>query len=60
MLEDQVSALFIGAGAGFLWQLHQIARAGAWTDPFERSRQRARTANLSTTLDIGTQVAPVR
>ena len=27
MLEDQVSALFFGAAAGMLWQLHQIARA---------------------------------
>ncbi|WP_158929504.1 hypothetical protein [Acidisphaera sp. S103] len=34
MLEDQVSALFIGASAGMLWQLHQVARAGQWSNPF--------------------------
>ena len=34
MLEDQVSALFIGASAGMLWQLHQVARRGAWSNPF--------------------------
>jgi hypothetical protein len=41
MLEDQVSALFFGAAAGFLWQLHQIARAGTWSDPFEQARASA-------------------
>jgi len=25
-----------------LWQLHQIARAGTWSDPFERARARFR------------------
>lgn len=34
MLEDQVSALFIGASAGMLWQLHQMARRGSWSNPF--------------------------
>ena len=34
MLEDQVSALFIGAGAGMLWQLHQRQRAGIWSDAY--------------------------
>jgi hypothetical protein len=34
MLEDQMSALFIGASAGMLWQLHQMARAGSWSNPF--------------------------
>jgi hypothetical protein len=34
MLEDQVSALFIGAAAGMLWQLHQQVRAGLWSDPY--------------------------
>jgi len=34
MLEDQVSALFIGAGAGMLWQLHQQHRAGLWGDAY--------------------------
>jgi hypothetical protein len=34
MLEDQVSALFVGASAGLLWQLHQLARGGRWSDPY--------------------------
>jgi hypothetical protein len=34
MLEDQVSALFIGAAAGMLWQLHQSARNAVWSDPW--------------------------
>ena len=34
MLEDQVSALFIGASVGMLWQLRELARAGQWTDPY--------------------------
>src|SRR5262249_16693210 len=34
MLEDQVSALFLGASAGLLWQLRQRARGGRWSDPF--------------------------
>jgi hypothetical protein len=34
MLEDQASALFIGASAGMLWQLHEMARAGQWSNPF--------------------------
>jgi hypothetical protein len=39
MLEDQVSALFIGAAAGMLWQLRQTAREGRWADPFEADRR---------------------
>ena len=27
------SSLFIGAAAGMLWQLRQMARAGLWSDP---------------------------
>ncbi len=38
MLEDQVSALSIGAAAGMLWQLHQMARAGVWSDPYGGAR----------------------
>ena len=34
MLEDQMSALFIGAAAGMLWQLRETARAGRWSDPY--------------------------
>jgi hypothetical protein len=34
MLEDQLSALFIGVGAGALWQLRQRASFGRWRDPF--------------------------
>ncbi len=34
MLEDQVSAMFIGAAAGMLWQLHQAAAARRWSDPY--------------------------
>ncbi len=33
MLEDQMASLFIGAAAGMLWQLHQVASAGVWSDP---------------------------
>ncbi len=35
MLEDQVAALFLGAAAGMLWQSRQMARAGAWSDPYQ-------------------------
>lgn len=34
MLEDQVSALFIGAATGMLWQLRELARGGRWSDPY--------------------------
>jgi len=34
MLEDQVSALFIGASVGLLWQMRQFALARPWSDPF--------------------------
>jgi len=34
MLEDQVSALFIGASVGLLWQIRQFALARPWSDPF--------------------------
>ena len=44
MLEDQVSALFIGASAGMLWQLHQMARAGLWSDPYGGARVRLQSA----------------
>ena len=40
MLEDQMSALFIGASAGMLWQLQQMARAGLWSDPYGGARMR--------------------
>ena len=40
MLEDQVSALSIGAAVGMLWQLHQVARAGLWSDPYGGARMR--------------------
>jgi hypothetical protein len=42
-----------------LWQLHQIARAGAWTDPFERARARFR-AMQSPYAPVGTGIARVR
>mgnify|MGYP001791944578 CR=1 FL=1 len=32
MLEDQMSALFIGASGGMLWQLHQAARQRRWVE----------------------------
>jgi hypothetical protein len=41
MLEDQISALFIGAAAGMLWQLHQTARAGQWSDAYRGDPVRA-------------------
>jgi hypothetical protein len=34
MLEDQVSALFLGASVGMLWQLHQQSRQGCWGEPY--------------------------
>lgn len=34
MLDDQMSALFIGASVGMLWQLRQIAVGGRWRDPY--------------------------
>jgi hypothetical protein len=34
MLEDQMSALFIGAAVGMLWQLRQAALGGPWQDPY--------------------------
>ena len=40
MLEDQMSSLFIGAAAGMLWQLRQMARAGLWSDPYGGARMR--------------------
>jgi hypothetical protein len=40
MLEDQASSLFIGAAAGMLWQLQQMARAGLWSDPYGGARMR--------------------
>ena len=47
MLEDQMSALFIGAAAGMLWQLHQMARAGLWSDPYGGARMRLRPSVLA-------------
>jgi hypothetical protein len=46
MLEDQMSALFIGVAAGMLWQLHQMARAGLWSDPYGGARMRLRPSVL--------------
>jgi hypothetical protein len=60
MLEDQVSALFIGAAVGFLWQLHEIARNGAWTDPFERARLRSRMSELLPSAVTGARIARAR
>ena len=37
MLEDQMSALFIGAAVGMLWQLRQVALGGRWQDPYAGS-----------------------
>jgi hypothetical protein len=37
MLEDQVSALFIGAATGMLWQLRQTTIARRWSDPYNGS-----------------------
>ena len=43
MLEDQVSALFIGAATGMLWQLRQTTVAGRWSDPYSGSPFRSPT-----------------
>jgi hypothetical protein len=34
MLEDPISALFLGASVGMLWQLRQMAVGGRWRDPY--------------------------
>jgi hypothetical protein len=40
MLEDQVSALFIGAATGMLWQLHRTTLSAQWRDPYRGSPYR--------------------
>jgi hypothetical protein len=40
MLEDQMASLFIGAAVGMLWQLHQVAKAGIWSDPYRGAMMR--------------------
>jgi hypothetical protein len=47
MLEDQVSALFIGAAAGILWQLREFKLGGRWSDPFGSSIARRYVSNIS-------------
>jgi hypothetical protein len=47
MLEDQVSALFIGAAAGTLWRLRETVRGGRWSDPFGGSIARGYVSNIS-------------
>ncbi len=44
MLEDQMAALYIGAAAGMLWQLHQVANAGLWSDPYAGARMRLQSS----------------
>jgi hypothetical protein len=41
MLEDQVSALFIGAATGMLWQLRQTTVARRWCDPYRGPSSRS-------------------
>jgi hypothetical protein len=47
MLEDQVSALFIGAAAGALWQLREFMLGRRWSDPFGGSTARWYVSNIS-------------
>jgi len=35
-----------GAAAGMLWQLHQMARAGLWSDPYGGARMRLQPSVL--------------
>jgi hypothetical protein len=41
MLEDQVSALFIGAATGMLWQLRQTTVSRRWSDPYRGPSSRS-------------------
>lgn len=34
ILEDQAACLFLGAAIGMLWQIRQMAREGAWAEPY--------------------------
>lgn len=52
MLEDQISALFIGAAAGMLWQLHQMARNGAWSNPYVGSSTRSLLAMMPSGFNV--------
>ena len=38
ILEDQIAALFLGAGAGMLWQSRRLALAESWGDPWRDAR----------------------
>jgi hypothetical protein len=60
MLEDQVSALFIGAAVGMLWQLRQAALGGPWQDPFAGSDMRPIAASATVLLPPGGNPAAAR
>ena len=47
MLEDQVSAMFIGVATGALWQLREFKLGGRWSDPFGGSTARWYVSNIS-------------
>jgi hypothetical protein len=57
MLEDQMSALYIGASAGLLWQLHQTARAAGWSNPFTGTVNRFSTFASSSWTRYTTRTA---
>jgi hypothetical protein len=57
MLEDQASALFIGAAAGTLWQLHEAARGGAWSNPFAGAFTRSVPWRLSSVMNARRRAA---
>jgi hypothetical protein len=60
MLEDQVSALFIGAGAGALWQLHRLARGRRWSDPYRGAPVRFPVTPLAAYFGRGDRRAAAR
>lgn len=60
MLEDQMSALFIGAAAGCLWQLRQMVNAGQWSDPYAGARRRLRPTQLPAYATVGRRLMRAR
>ena len=52
MLEDQISALFIGAAAGMLWQLHEIVRNGSWSNPFVGNSARSLLSMMPSVVNV--------
>jgi hypothetical protein len=60
MLEDQMSALFIGAAVGMLWQLRQEALGGRWQDPYAGGDTRPAEPGSTVLLPPGGSPAAAR